>query len=152
MKTGGATSLSSRGCGKRPLGYVPGSKVMEASKRRRRPCKIPELPAEVIDKILAHLVERRAGGSVVILSMVNRAFHEHISKDAQLWYKLYLHWRGPVQRPSPELQRPYGVANAARMVPLLPSTPRTVPNFRTKTRSMRYAPAFPRPWDRQTTE
>jgi len=149
MSTGGATSLSSRGCSstagsKRGLtmSYVPGSKVEPSSKRtRRKRAPAPELPSEIMDRILEHLAERRAGGSVVVLGMVNRAFRAHIANNAQLWYKLYLHWRGPVvQRRETAVQRPYGLGiPIARpgVVQLVPSTPRTVPNFRTRTLSMR---------------
>jgi hypothetical protein len=91
-----------------------------------------------MDRILEHLAERRAGGSVVVLGMVNRAFRAHIANNAQLWYKLYLHWRGPVMaRPTPSVQRPYLQFRQPGVVQLVPTTPRTVPNFRTRTLSMR---------------
>jgi hypothetical protein len=99
-----------------------------------------------MEKITDQLVKMRAGGSVIVLGMVNRAFRQHVDTSHPMWYALYLQWRGPVTYPSSSVPplRPYAHGNPMAMaarVPavarLVPTTPRTVPNFRTRSLSIR---------------
>ena len=144
MNTASATSQSSAVCKKR--GYIPGSKVEEPANSGKRPrrraqrSQAPELPTEVWDQILERLVKMRAGGGVIMLGMVNRACRQQVAGNPKLWYALYLHWRGPVTRlgsmmgPRHPNAPSQPQANIARLVP---TTPRTVPNFRTRCLSIR---------------
>ena len=137
MNTASATSQSSAVCKKR--GYIPGSKVEDPANSGKRPrrraqrSQAPELPAEVWDQILERLVKMRAGGGVIMLGMVNRACRQQVARNPKLWYALYLHWRGPVTR----LASSGGQPSQANIARLLPTTPRTVPNFRTRSLSIR---------------
>jgi len=169
MSTAGSTSMSSSASGAprtlagtrsptdsaaRKRGYVPGSRVVVAAesntvkrpRRRQSRAPAPYLPSEVMEKITDLLVKMRAGGSVIILGMVNRAFHQHVDTSHPMWYALYLQWRGPVTYPSSSVHplRPYAHGNPMAMaarVPtvarLVPTTPRTLPNFRTRSLSIR---------------
>lgn len=166
MSTAGSISMSSSASGgprtlagtrsptdsARKRVYVPGSSVhsAESSKRpRRRQARAaaPYLPSEVMEKITDQLVAMRAGGSVILLGMVNKAFRQHVDTSHPMWYALYLQWRGPLTYPSSSVlpQRPYAhgspMGMAARVPPmvarLVPTTPRTVPNFRTRSLSIR---------------
>jgi hypothetical protein len=58
--------------------------------------------------------------------MVNRHFRDTVNKNLQLWYRLYLEWRGPVENNTREYRTPRGV------VRLRPTVPISVPNFRIK--------------------
>jgi hypothetical protein len=146
MSTGGSTCRSSDASGKPPLTYRPGSKVEHTTVSKKRPrvrACAPALPPDVINKILEALVDLRAGDSVILMSMVNSALRQQVGASHQLWYRLYLHWRGPLARSDPAgIRRVYGVpmgilTGRPTMVPLLPTTPRTLPNFKIRTLSMR---------------
>lgn len=123
---------------KRPAKYIPGSKVsdlMERPKKTRKQApkkeraRFPGCCTDVLDKILAIMVQNRDGLSVIKLSMVNRWFRAEISGNVGIWHQLYLHWRGPVRPKDTEsLTRP---AHQNRR--LLPTFPRELPNFRHKT-------------------
>jgi len=118
---------------KRALTYTPGAPVASKKACSRKGERAPLfLMPEIWDKILEKIVgEQRNGGSVILLSMVNRQLREQISGNWPLWYQLYRQWRGPLQQRSQVNHRS-----------LLPSVPRTVPNFRTLSLSIRYA----QPW------
>ena len=147
MSTDVSTSKSSSASGRQPLTYRPGSKVVDptdrGSKRKRERECAPVLPPEVLDKILECLVDLRAGDCVVLMGMVNRALRQQVQASTQMWYRLYLQWRGPLARSDPQgVRRVYGVPLSLStgrpvMVPLVPTTPRTVPNFKIRTLSMR---------------
>ena len=149
MSTGDSTWKSSSASGRPPLTYKPGSRVdhqaasgVVRKRRRTRECA-PVLPPEVMNKILEALVELHAGDSVVMMGMVNQALRQQVGASHQLWYRLYLQWRGPLARSDPAgVRRVYGVplrmtTGRPMVVPLLPTTPRSVPNFKIRTLSMR---------------
>jgi hypothetical protein len=125
------TRLSGLGGKRKDLPYVPGAPVKRSrcaaggntKVLRRRTEASPVLPSDVMDKILSILVEKRAAAAVMMLSMVNKNLHASIVGDRKLWYQLYLHWRGPTV---------FYREGGKGIVRLMPSTPRTVPNFRLK--------------------
>ena len=120
MSTAAKTSTSRTACvPRKKRGYTPGARV------ERRPC--PGLPAELLDKILVCMADAHAGLSVIKLSMVNRAFRQGVNENLQVWHRLYLLWRGPIN------PIPRGVATPRGFVRLRPTLPTTLPNFRTKT-------------------
>jgi hypothetical protein len=105
-----------------------GSSKKKACTTKRRATGQVYLMPEIWDKILEKIVgEQRNGTSVILLSMVNRQLRAQISGNWPLWYQLYRQWRGPLQQRSQVNHRH-----------LLPSVPRTVPNFRTSSLSIRY--------------
>jgi hypothetical protein len=132
MSTADRTSRPSDGSKR---GYVPGAPTAPESRKRQRkagrsarasPC--PYLPTDVLDKILDIMVTNHDGLSVIKLGMVNRAFREGVNANLKIWYRLYLHWRGPVRSTgAKEIRTPRGV------VYLRPTLPVSVPNFRVKT-------------------
>ena len=109
---------------KRRLSYVPGQKT---SKPRRVPrtAQWQELADETMHQILQLLLDGRKGLSIILLSMVNRQLRKQVQADVQIWYGLYLHWRGPIGRP-----RTYGTNRGT--VSLRPTYPISLPNFRIK--------------------
>jgi hypothetical protein len=113
--------------------YTPGAPVDERRKGKRarilkhRPPS-PDLPSELLDKILACMVESRSGLSVIKLGMVNRYFRQAVGQNLRVWYQLYLHWRGPID-PAPAVRTVRTPRGLLRLRPTLPST---VPNFRNK--------------------
>jgi hypothetical protein len=128
MSTASATLTCKTGSKRKEISYIPGSAVEKRVPKRpktgRRPS--PCLPSDVLHKILMIMVERHEALSVIKLSMVNRRFREDIADDLPVWYKLYLHWRGPVDR-----QRHFYTNRG--VVQTRPTFPLSVPNFRTKT-------------------
>lgn len=97
-------------------------------KRNAGAGQFPQIPFDVLDKILTCILDTQAGGlSVIKLSMVNRAFRQGVNENLAIWYRLYLQWRGPVRNRTTDIRTPRGV------VRLRPTVPLTVPNFRTKT-------------------
>jgi hypothetical protein len=145
-----ASSLELRrsGPGFRARSYNPGSRVVSskeakdvikgpAKKKARRASRsedkvFPGVPSDVLEKILLYMVDERASLSVVKLSMVSRVFRSEINANIKIWYKMYLHWRGPiVQRPRPTIQGLRG-----GVVSLRPTIPYTVPNFKDKRPSL----------------
>lgn len=140
MSTADRTSRHSAvSSGKRKGSYTPGAPLVEhdeaprKAQRRRRtassiapPC--PHLPIEILDKILGIMASNHDGLSVIKLSMVNRHFRDAVRANLNIWYRLYLHWRGPVwSTGTREIRTPRGV------VRLRPTIPVSVPNFRIKT-------------------
>lgn len=130
----GASSSGAAPASRRKRSYIPGRRVEEAPTRAgKRGRRVHEgnregLPADVLDCILQRMVDTRAGLSIIKLSMVNKAFRQGVNANLKIWYKLYLHWRGPIQRDVPRpISTPRGV------VRLRPTLPTTVPNFRGKT-------------------
>ena len=136
-----ATRKMSSAGRKRALTYTPGAPVASKKACSRKARAPLFLMPEIWDKILEKIVgEQRNGASVILLSMVNRQLREQISGNWPLWYQLYRQWRGPLQQRSQVNHRH-----------LLPSVPRTVPNFRTSSLSIRYSqPTNPKPLNRQT--
>lgn len=135
MSTDGGTLPCSAGS-KRPkaLGYLPGSAITACSAKPSKRCKtrratepFPGLPTEVLDKILGCMVDSRSLLSVIKLSMVNRQFRQEISDNLRIWHRMYLHWRGPVDRPVRTFKTHRG-----GLVSIRPTLPSTVPNFRIK--------------------
>jgi hypothetical protein len=92
----------------------------------------PGCPPDVAGKIAMYLAESRSGTSVMLLSMVNKTFRAEIAGNVELWYKLYLHWRGVPRTPS------NGMMKARGYVDLNPTVPRTLPNFRMKNLQLSY--------------
>jgi len=90
------------------------------------------LPSEVVEKIVQYMVIARNGLGVVLLSMTSRQYRQEVTTNLEAWYRLYLHWRGPVRQ-----QRTYRTRNG--VVTLQPTYPHTLPNFRTKPPCIRYA-------------
>ena len=128
MSTDGGTAKSSAACKKRA--YVPGEPVNSKrnGKRARQRPDFPEIPYDVLDKILTCILDTQVGGlSVIKLSMVNRALRRGVNENLPIWYRLYLQWRGPIRDRTRDIQTPRGV------VRLRPTVPISVPNFRTKT-------------------
>jgi hypothetical protein len=143
MSTADKTSKhSAASSGKRKAGfsYTPGAPVAQeeapvarkAQRRKRQagsavaPC--PHLPPEILDNILSIMASNHDGLSVIKLSMVNRSFRDGVRANLNIWYRLYLHWRGPVRSTgTKEIRTPRGV------VYLRPTIPVSVPNFRIKT-------------------
>jgi hypothetical protein len=128
MSTDDGTAKSSAVSRKRA--YVPGEAVTNSKrngKRARQRPDFPEIPYDVLDKILTCILDTQVGGlSVIKLSMVNRAFRKGVNDNLPIWYRLYLQWRGPIRDRTRDIQTPRGV------VRLRPTIPVSVPNFRTK--------------------
>jgi hypothetical protein len=107
------------------LRYVPGAPVRKSRRaepktkvlRRRQVFK--GFPADILERILSFLVDGRAAGSVMMMSMVDRALRAAIVDNVGVWSKLYGHWRGPLT-----YQSRSGVQ--------LPTIPKILPNFRHK--------------------
>lgn len=76
------------------------------------------------------MVESRSSLAVIKLSMVSRFYRAEINANLKAWYKMYLHWRGPISVPS---YHPVIVGNRGGLVSLRPTMPRSVPNFQMKT-------------------
>lgn len=131
MSTADETLKSSAVSRKR--GYVPGEPVAcrDGKRCKRRAgsfIPFPDIPFDVLDKILNCILETQVGGlSVIKLSMVNRAFRHGVNENLAIWYRLYLQWRGPIRDRTTDVRTPRGV------VRLRPTVPISVPNFRTKT-------------------
>lgn len=112
------------------LSYVPGGPVKKTrcaaaeTTTLRRKAVFPGFPVDVLDRIVSLLVDAKAAGSVMMLSMVDRALRSAITDNAGAWHKLYMHWRGPLTYQS----RAGGAGNlfVSRTIP------RTLPNFRVK--------------------
>ncbi len=128
MSTASVTSTCRTGSKRKVLGYVPGSVVDKNPSKRPKTVRSPSpgLPSDVLHKILMIMVERREALSIIKLSMVNRRYREDIAADLPVWHKLYLHWRGPVDR-----QRQFYTNRG--VVQTRPTFPISVPNFRIKT-------------------
>lgn len=130
MSTADETSKPSAASRKR--GYVPGEPVSRRDgkrlKRREWSGAFPDIPYDVLDRILTCILETQVGGLTVIkLSMVNRCFRQGVSENLAVWYRLYLQWRGPIRERTTHVRTPRG------LVRLRPTVPVTVPNFRNKT-------------------
>lgn len=128
MSTADETSKPSAVYRKR--GYTPGEPVTGAkrAKRRAHAGQFPQLPYDVLDKILTCILETQAGGlSVIKLSMVNRACRQAVNENLAMWYRLYRQWRGPIRQDVMDVRTPRGI------VRLRPTVPLSVPNFRVKT-------------------
>lgn len=135
---------------KRELGYTPGAKVQNehgekpskkrkgmswqaqvllVAKKKRTQEALAALAGVIPDILLEHAVEAlvkgRAPLSVILLSMVNRQFHQYLGNDIRTWYRLYLSWRGPAQP-----TQPGPIRTARGLVTLHPTIPRSLPNFR----------------------
>jgi hypothetical protein len=82
----------------------------------------------VLDKILGYMVDSHSPCSVIKMSMVNRQFRKDISENLRIWHRLYLFWRGPVDRPVRTF-----ATHRGGLVSIRPTLPSTVPNFRNKT-------------------
>jgi hypothetical protein len=133
-----------------PRSYTPGAPVglegtttTTATAMRRRGGKrktaanYASLPQEVFDKILGALVSDRKPLSVMLLSMVNREFRRAVDSNLKAWHQLYLLWRGHMLKPMPKSMGMEGVARTivgkkGGLVRLVPTIPRSVPNFRDK--------------------
>lgn len=130
MSTGGKTLRSSAASSSRKRGYVPGEPVAArvGGTKRYRTSPFPDIPSDVLDKILGFMLDGYDGGlSVIKLSMVSRAFRRGVNENLAIWYRLYLQWRGPVRDRPTHVRTPRGV------VCLRPTVPISVPNFRIKT-------------------
>lgn len=136
-----APALVKRAAG---LGYVPGgpakrpcvtgkdkpmrtnqsndNKLVTAKKKHKA---VPDLPSECIHHIALHLVKAKQDHAVIIMSMVNKQYWQTVGNDAQLWYEMYTHWRGPL---APAAAKPSLTGRG--WVRLMPSIPRSLPNFR----------------------
>lgn len=101
--------------------------VQPPSKRRRtmRHTGFNVLPTEIVDKILMHMATSHNGLGVIKLSLTSRQNRKSVEANLDVWYQLYLHWRGPI-RTSRTYRTPRG------MVTLRPTYPTSVPNFRPK--------------------
>lgn len=84
------------------------------------------LPLEVLDNIFSKMAESQAALSVIKLSMTCRLLRKAAEENLDVWYRLYLYWRGPIRT-----QRTYKTQRG--VVTLRPTYPVSVPNFRTKT-------------------
>ena len=126
-----APSSSKQG---RVLEYTPGSQVtattisIRPAKRRRRSAAFYGLPTEVLDKILEYMVTSRAPLSVVKLSMVNREFRAGVAANLDVWYNLYLFWRGIPRNSTNTIAR-----TGRGLIMLRPTYPMSLPNFQMKT-------------------
>ncbi len=85
----------------RVLSYVPGAPVRSSSKKAalgtkvlRRKGGFSGFHIDIMDRIIMLMVETNSATGVIMLSMVNRGLRSAIQGNAQLWYRLYLHWRG----------------------------------------------------------
>jgi hypothetical protein len=112
---------------RKALDYTPGSQVVPTrpAKRRRKEASSGYygLPTEVLDKILEYMVTSRAPLSVVKLSMVNREFRQGVAANVDVWYKLYLFWRGIPRNASAQVRTSRG------LLTLRPTYPMSLPNF-----------------------
>jgi hypothetical protein len=128
MNTGDETETpSSASAVSQTRGYVPGAPVRKTKRQRKsKERQHTELPTELLEKILLHMADSQNTLSIIKLSMVNRHFRDTVNKNLQLWYRLYLEWRGPVENNTREYRTPRGV------VRLRPTVPISVPNFRIK--------------------
>lgn len=143
-----ASSMELRrsGPGLRTRVYTPGSRVAttQTEKRKRERTALanpkrarknqrrcPELPGDVLDKILMAMVNSRDHLSVIKMSMVSRSYRLEVNANLKVWYRMYLHWRGPIRVPS---HTPL-LGNRGGVVSLRPTMPRSLPNFQLKTPS-----------------
>lgn len=126
---------------KRERGYMPGAPVEDTRKKKRKtapkswdPAKsrsdaMRKLAGIIPDILLGHtldtLVRTRSPLSVILLSMVNKQFHQALNGDIRLWYRLYLTWRGPIHA-----TQPGPIRTGRGLVTLHPTVPRSLPNFR----------------------
>ena len=117
--------------GRPPHSYTPGAP--EARKKRRKTSNYASLPSEVMDKIVNSLVSDRKPLSVMLLSMVSREFRRAVDQNLKAWHQLYLLWRGHMKAMS-LAPGAAGVLQGKRggTVRLVPTVPRSVPNFRDK--------------------
>lgn len=139
MSTASKTSKSSAAFETKKRSYVPGEAVAATSqgdgkrarttsKPQRLPAPFPDIPADVLDKILQSMLQTPdAGLSVIKLSMVSRVFREGVNQNLPVWYQLYIQWRGPVRSETTNIRTSRG------LVSLRPTIPVSVPNFRIKT-------------------
>jgi hypothetical protein len=132
--------------GFRARSYTPGAKVVNSTlpEKRQKRSKTQNqkklkaksnqnftysaLPSDVLEKILLFMVEDHALLSVVKLSMVSKRMNQEISNNLVIWYKMYLHWRGPITNQTRSIS-----ATRGGVVSLRPTIPRSLPNFRDKT-------------------
>ena len=131
-----------------PRSYNPGAPVVEGTTttatvtrrrggKRKNAANYASLPQEVFDKILGALVSDRRPLSVMLLSMVNREFRRAVDSNLKAWHQLYLLWRGhmraTVMDPGTEkLMSTVIIGRKGGTVRLVPTIPRSVPNFRDK--------------------
>jgi len=131
-----------------PRSYNPGAPVVEGTTttatvtrrkggKRKNAANYASLPQEVFDKILGALVSDRRPLSVMLLSMVNREFRRAVDSNLKAWHQLYLLWRGHMLKPMPKSMGMEGetrtiVGKKGGLVRLVPTIPRSVPNFRDK--------------------
>jgi len=127
-ETGKPSSASSSATVARKRSYIPGGPVSRGKRTsRHRPLSYHDLPADILDKIIGFMVGSHTALSVIKLSMVNRHLRSTINANLDMWYRLYLQWRGPVGNSMREYSTPRGI------IRLRPTVPISVPNFRIKT-------------------
>lgn len=100
-----------------------------AAPARRRAGPICANEGALHDLIAGHVAEtlarHRMPRAVVLLSMVNKSFRQRIDGDFEIWYRLYVQWKGPYRSTTA------GPVKTARGSLLLyPTVPRSLPNFR----------------------
>lgn len=131
-----------------PRSYTPGAQVgleettttvttmRRKGGRRKTAANYASLPQEVFDKILGALVSDRKPLSVMLLSMVNHEFRRAVDSNLKAWHQLYLLWRGHMRAmsvaPGTEKLMSTIVGKKGGLVRLVPTIPRSVPNFRDK--------------------
>lgn len=105
------------------------ARLLLLDKQKNSRAALQRLAGIIPDILLEHAVESlvkgRAVMSVILMSMVNKQFHQCLSGDIRLWYRLYLTWRGPIQP-----TQPGPIRTGRGMVTLHPTIPRSLPNFR----------------------
>lgn len=129
MSTASKTSTSKGASGKRKRGAGLSLGCARCKKQPRNPGEYTpfrDIPFDVLDKILSFIVTSHSPLSVIKLSMVNRSFRQGVNENLQVWYRLYLQWRGPLQPLERTIKSHRGI------VRLRPTVPSTVPNFQKK--------------------
>jgi len=118
--------------GSRKRSYVPGAPIATKKKKpahiRRPPPTCVNMHAlhGILCEVVTDIISRdRLPYRVAMLSMVNRQFRAHIAGNFQLWYRMYLQWKGLTRNSH------VGPIKTARgSLILYPTIPRSFPNFR----------------------
>jgi hypothetical protein len=120
--------------GKRKISYTPGAPVVVAKKKKAWDAKrhppvtcvnMPALHDLLCDTVADTLSRNRLPYQVAMLSMVNRQFRDRITGNFQIWYRLYMQWKGPTRATT---SGPVKTARGSLL--LYPTIPRALPHFR----------------------
>lgn len=121
--------------------YTPGAQVnpltqstkkRKASREKRQSkqtqalcCNTGALQDLLSTVVVSTLARTRQAHAVILLSMVNKDFRQRINCDFEVWYRLYIQWKGPSRC------NIIGQTKTARgLLTRYPTISRSLPNFR----------------------